>query len=75
VVESVKTRLKEQYPIIEVNGVRFLHQKGWGFVQASNIEPALVLRCEASSREALEEIKSLAEKLVLEEIALEREVG
>jgi len=75
VVESVKSRLKDQYPIIEVDGVRFLHPEGWGLVRASNTQPALVLRFEAASQEALQEIKSLVEKIVSAEIALHGEVG
>lgn len=71
VVESVKTRLKEQYPVIEVDGVRFLHPEGWGLVRASNTQPALVLRFEAASQEALKEIKYLVEKIMSEEIALQ----
>lgn len=69
VVESVKARLKGQFPIIEVDGVRFLHPKGWGLVRASNTQPVLVLRCEATSEEVLQEIKDLVEKIVSEEIA------
>lgn len=74
VVESVKARLKGQYPIIEVDGVRFLHSEGWGLVRASNTQPALVLRFEATSKAALQEIKDLVEKIVAEEIALHGEV-
>jgi phosphomannomutase/phosphoglucomutase len=69
VVESVKAHLKEQFPIIEVDGVRFLHPAGWGLVRASNTQPVLVLRCEANSGEALKEIRDLTEKIVSEEIA------
>lgn len=74
VVEAVKARLKEQFPLIEVDGVRFLHPEGWGLVRASNTQPALVLRCEAASQEALREIGDLVEKTVGEEIARHREV-
>ena len=74
VVESVKARLKGLFPIIEVDGVRFLHPQGWGLVRASNTQPALVLRFEAISQEALQEIKDLAEKILSEEITLHREV-
>ncbi|MDD5642140.1 MAG: phosphomannomutase/phosphoglucomutase [Syntrophales bacterium] len=73
VVESVKARLKQQYPIIEVDGVRFLHPEGWGLVRASNTQPVLVLRFEATSKETLQEIKDLVEKIVSAEIALHGE--
>lgn len=74
VVESVKARLAGLFPVIEVDGVRFLHPEGWGLVRASNTQPALVLRFEAASEEALQEIKSLAEKIVSEEINLQGKV-
>jgi len=70
VVESIKARLKKQFSIIEVDGVRFLHPEGWGLVRASNTQPVLVLRFEAASPETLQEIKDLVEKIVSEEIAL-----
>ncbi|RJR42521.1 MAG: phosphomannomutase/phosphoglucomutase [Deltaproteobacteria bacterium] len=70
VVESVKARLKGQFPVIEVDGVRFLHPEGWGLVRASNTQPVLVLRFEAASQETLQEIKDLVEKIVSAEIAL-----
>jgi phosphomannomutase/phosphoglucomutase len=67
--------LQKRFPIIDVDGVRFLHPGGWGLVRASNTQPALVLRCEAASPEALQEIKDLVEKTVGEEIALHEEVS
>ncbi|MBI4643705.1 MAG: phosphomannomutase/phosphoglucomutase [Deltaproteobacteria bacterium] len=75
VVEAVKSRLQKQFPIIAVDGVRFLHPEGWGLVRASNTQPALVLRCEAASQETLQEIKDLVEKTLGEEIALHKEVS
>ncbi len=75
VVESAKARLAGLFPVIEVDGVRFLHPEGWGLVRASNTQPALVLRFEAASKEALQEIRGMVEKIVSEEIALHGEVG
>ncbi|MEW6658129.1 MAG: hypothetical protein AB1424_05685 [Thermodesulfobacteriota bacterium] len=69
-VEAVKARLKRQFPVIEVDGARFLHPEGWGLVRASNTQPVLVLRFEAASQETLQEIKDLVEKIVSAEIAL-----
>ena len=36
-------------------------QNGLGLVRASNTQPALVVRCEASDRQALDEIKATIE--------------
>lgn len=74
VVESVKARLKVLYSINEVDGVRFSHPAGWGLVRASNTQPALVLRFEAASKEALQEIEDVVEKILSEEIAHHQEV-
>lgn len=47
------------YPVIEVDGVRILFGDGWALVRASNTQPVLVLRFEASTESRLEEIKLL----------------
>ncbi len=60
VVEKVKEELKG-YPIIDVDGVRVKFEDGWGLVRASNTQPVLVLRFEASTQERLQEIRSLIE--------------
>lgn len=58
VVDALAREFKGLYQTIDVDGVRVLFPRGWGLVRASNTQPALVVRCEASSEEALEEIKS-----------------
>jgi phosphomannomutase/phosphoglucomutase len=50
---------KENYEVIDVDGVRILFGDGWGLVRASNTQPVLVLRFEAKSNKRLEEIKEL----------------
>ncbi|RLI35114.1 phosphomannomutase [Candidatus Bathyarchaeota archaeon] len=58
VVDVLKSRLEaENLKLITVDGVRVEWQDGWGLVRASNTEPALVLRFEASTSQRLEEIK------------------
>jgi phosphomannomutase/phosphoglucomutase len=37
-----------------VDGVRVLYKDGWGLLRASNTQPVLVMRFEASSQEALD---------------------
>ncbi len=69
VVEGIKARLAGKFPVVEIDGVRLLHPHGWGLVRASNTQPALVLRFEARTPEQLEEIKSLVEALLAEELA------
>ncbi len=43
--------------IIDIDGIRVEFDNGWGLLRASNTSPVLVLRFEASSSEALSNIK------------------
>jgi len=61
IVEMVKEALS-QHPgvrqVIDIDGVRAVFDRGWGLLRASNTQPVLVLRFEASSPEDLESIRS-----------------
>ncbi|MBI5067058.1 MAG: phosphomannomutase/phosphoglucomutase [Deltaproteobacteria bacterium] len=57
---------------VTVDGVRVLFPDGWGLVRASNTQPLLVLRFEATTAERLAEIRALVESKVHE---LLRELG
>jgi phosphomannomutase / phosphoglucomutase len=48
-----------------IDGVRVDYSKGWGLVRASNTSPALTLRFEAESEEALESIKQIFKRELL----------
>jgi phosphomannomutase/phosphoglucomutase len=52
-VARVAEELKKTHQVIEVDGVRVLFKDGWGLLRASNTQPVLVMRFEASSEEAL----------------------
>ncbi|MGB9699073.1 MAG: phosphomannomutase/phosphoglucomutase [Thermodesulfobacteriota bacterium] len=65
-VEKVRDSFKQEYPIVDVDGVRVLFPDGWGLVRASNTQPVLVLRFEARSPERLQEIRALVENRVTE---------
>jgi phosphomannomutase/phosphoglucomutase len=43
--------------VITVDGARVLFPEGWVLVRASNTQPALVVRCEATTEEGLERLK------------------
>jgi phosphomannomutase/phosphoglucomutase len=47
--------------IVDVDGVRAAFAGGWGLVRASNTQPALVMRCEATSAARLAEIRAAIE--------------
>jgi phosphomannomutase/phosphoglucomutase len=55
---------RERYEIIDVDGVRVQFPDGWGLIRASNTQPVLVLRFEASSQETLAEYRRLVEDVV-----------
>ncbi|MCR4436319.1 MAG: phosphomannomutase/phosphoglucomutase [Clostridiales bacterium] len=58
-VENAKRYFKGKgLETIDVDGIRVRWNNGWGLVRASNTGPELIVRCEASTREALEQIKS-----------------
>jgi len=60
------------HKIIDVDGVRVTFPDGWGLIRASNTQPILVLRFEASTPERLKEIQQLIEGTVDK---VKREVG
>ncbi len=60
------------HKIVDVDGVRVTFPDGWGLIRASNTQPILVLRFEASTPERLKEIQQLIEGTVEK---VKREVG
>lgn len=58
VVEAVTKQFKQTHKVIDIDGARVLFDDGWGLVRASNTGPILVLRCEASTPEGLERIRT-----------------
>lgn len=59
VVEQLKEEFQREYPVVTIDGARVAFADGWGLVRASNTQPALVLRFEATSPQRLEAIQSL----------------
>jgi phosphomannomutase/phosphoglucomutase len=47
--------------VVTIDGIRIIFDDGWGLIRASNTQPALVLRFEASSAERLAAIRALIE--------------
>ena len=58
VVEAVKDHYRKINNIISIDGVRIPFDDGWGLLRASNTQPVLVLRFEATSEERLKAIRS-----------------
>jgi phosphomannomutase/phosphoglucomutase len=72
VVRRAQEYFRNGYQAVTVDGVRVVFPDGWGLVRASNTQPLLVLRFEATTRARLEEIERLVRGKVDE---IMREVG
>jgi len=64
IVKQVAEHFRDGYETIDIDGVRVRFEDGWGLVRASNTQPALVMRFEASEEKRLVEIRSLMESAV-----------
>jgi phosphomannomutase/phosphoglucomutase len=56
-VERAVQHFRSRHDVIDVDGVRVLFGDGWGLIRASNTQPVLVARYEASSPERLAAIR------------------
>ena len=65
-VEETKKRIAGQYPKTDIDGIRVDFGDGWGLVRASNTQPVLVLRFEATTVPRLKEIRKVMEKALKE---------
>ncbi len=64
VVRRVSERFRKTHRTVDVDGVRILFPHGWGLVRASNTQPVLVLRFEASTPELLAQYQQEVEAAV-----------
>ncbi|KPK81617.1 MAG: phosphomannomutase [Gemmatimonas sp. SM23_52] len=58
VVARAVEHFKRHYDVIDVDGARIRMQDGWALIRASNTQPILVLRFEATSEARLEAIRA-----------------
>jgi phosphomannomutase/phosphoglucomutase len=64
IVDLVKRHYEGSREVVTVDGARIRFPDGWGLVRASNTQPVLVLRFEASSEASLAAIQSEVETVV-----------
>ena len=64
VVEKVAAMVRKTYSVVDVDGVRVPFEEGWGLVRASNTQPVLVMRFEATSDALLAKYRSYLEGVV-----------
>ncbi|MDQ6988603.1 MAG: phosphomannomutase/phosphoglucomutase [Mariprofundaceae bacterium] len=70
-VEQAKTHFAEQgYQMIVIDGMRLQLDEGWALLRASNTQPGLVLRFEASSNKALDTMQSLVQDWLFKRLAV-----
>ncbi len=66
VVQKVAAAVRLRYKVVDVDGVRAIFEHGWGLVRASNTQPVLVMRFEATSDKLLSEYRAELEGVVEE---------
>jgi phosphomannomutase / phosphoglucomutase len=49
---------------VDIDGVRVPFEQGWGLVRASNTQPILVMRFEATTKELLHKYQKEVEQIV-----------
>ncbi len=64
IVSALVNEFKKDYEVIDVDGARVLFDGGWGLVRASNTQPVLVLRFEATDENRLADIRQVFMKHV-----------
>lgn len=64
VVQLAADVLKSRHKTLDVDGVRVLFRQGWGLVRASNTQPVLVMRFEATTPELLAQYRQEVELVV-----------
>jgi len=64
VVRLASAELRARHKTVDVDGVRVLFAEGWGLVRASNTQPVLVMRFEATTPELLAEYRREVEEVV-----------
>lgn len=62
VVDRIREEYRKRFRLVDIDGVRFYIDGGWGLVRPSNTQPVLVLRFEADTEEAVERMKDMVEK-------------
>jgi phosphomannomutase/phosphoglucomutase len=66
VVRKAADYFRRNYETVDIDGARVTFPGGWGLVRASNTQPALVMRFEASDDRTLAEIRSIFESKLKE---------
>jgi phosphomannomutase / phosphoglucomutase len=66
VVARVTGAFRRTHKVVDVDGARVLFPEGWGLVRASNTQPVLVMRFEATRQDLLNDYRRAVEQVVEE---------
>ncbi len=66
VVQAVLAHYRRTHDVVDVDGARINFGDGWGLVRASNTQPVLVLRFEATTLERRDQLRAEVERVVAE---------
>ena len=61
VVKKAQAYFRNKYTVSEIDGVRVICPDAWGLIRASNTQPALILRFEAETEAAMNELRTAME--------------
>ena len=63
-VQRVAQHFKSRYKTLDIDGVRVIFPEGWGLLRASNTQPVLVMRFEATNEHLLKQYQSEVEQVL-----------
>jgi len=69
IVQRVAEHFKKKYKTVDIDGVRILFPQGWGLLRASNTQPVLVMRFEATDEHLLKQYQSEVDSVLAAEKA------
>ncbi len=64
IVRRVAEHFKSKYKTVDIDGVRVIFPEGWGLLRASNTQPVLVMRFEASNEHLLQQYQTEVEQVL-----------
>jgi len=59
IIDEIIREAKKKFEVIDIDGARLVFPDGWGLIRASNTQPALIVRAEGKTKQALEHIKTI----------------
>ena len=64
IIDEISQHLKNDYHVIDIDGVRVSFDKGWALLRPSNTQPVLVFRAEAEDEKSLDEYITVIKEIL-----------